>query len=492
MTGHPLEQVLSDPAIPALPAVMSKAIERSPAGADAREELIERFRLDPALTLAILGRVNSERNSGERVANVAIAVEALAGPALRAVVLGVPVGNGRSEDLDAIEFEFEPFWCRAIRASVAARQVAQVTRSLDPERASVAALLADVGMVALHQAFGDRYLQVLDIAGRDHRTLIEVERRTLRIDHAMVGAELASRARLPEAIVSAIRHHHEHRTASREERSLAAIVELANVAALAIDEPSLLTEDATVRFRRSAHAWFGIPPHESLVLLEEMRAESSHRLRIAGIGDAHDADALRRRIADARRAVGLAGPLPPPATFTRDPLTGLPDRDSFLERLDAALGIERPRGGSVAMLVASIDDLRALNLRLGVRGGDALIRAVAVRLASTLPAGCDAFRLMGGQFAILAPGLSPLETRRLADDLRRAVTSELIEVAGERAVRVTLSVGAAIDRFAPEHPGSDVAPARENLVRDALGALAAAESAGRNRTELHRDDRDAA
>jgi hypothetical protein len=55
-----------------------------------------------------------------------------------------------------------------------------------------------------------------------------------------------------------------------------------------------------------------------------------------------------------------------------------------------------------------------------------------------------------------------------------------------------LSVGAAIDRFAPEHPGADVATAREHLMRGALAALASAEAEGRNRTELFRDGRDAA
>lgn len=491
MTGHSLEHALSEPAIPALPAIVSAAIGPLPGG-EPRADLARLCGLDPALALAVLARANEDRGSDERIGSLARAFEALDGAAIRSIALSVPVALDPRPRHDQIDFEYEPFWCRAIRAATAARQVAQVTSAHDPDEAAVAALLEDIGMVALYRAFGDRYLQVLDIAGRDHRNLAEVEQRTLRIDHALVGAELASRARLPEAIVSAIRHHHRHAAAGRDERRLAAVLELASMAALAVDEASRHAEDATVRFRRSAHAWLGIPPHEALVLLEEIRAESSHRMHLAGIGVATDAEELSRRIADARRAAGLHGSLPPPSGCTRDPLTGLPDRDSFLERLDTALGLERPRGGSVAILVASVDDLRDLNLRLGVRGGDALLRAVALRLVSAIPAGLDAFRLMGGQFAVLAPGLSPVEARNLADDLRRAVTTELVDVAGERAVRVTLSVGVSIDRFAPEHPGADVTSAREQLVRSALTALAAAEATGRNRTEIVRDGREAA
>jgi GGDEF domain-containing protein len=120
------------------------------------------------------------------------------------------------------------------------------------------------------------------------------------------------------------------------------------------------------------------------------------------------------------------------------------------------------------------------------------LRAVACRLAGSLPRGAEAFRLLGGQFAILAPGFSPLEARRLADDFRRQVASEQIDIAGERAFRVTVSVGASVDRLDLEHPAAEVAVRREGLVRSALAALAAAESIGRNRTEVHRDGRDAA
>lgn len=491
MTGQSLEHALSDPAIPAIPATVAAAISTADGDADPTG-LIERCGLDPAMALAALGRVNADRGPAERIGCIRRAIGELGIGGLRKLALSLPVGVSTTADPAAIDFDFGSFHVRAIRSSVAARQVALVAATHAADEAAVAALLQDVGMVALHRAFGDRYLQVLDIAGREHGNLGEVEQRTLRIDHAMVGAELATRARLPESIVSAIRNHHQHASADRQHRRLAAIVELSSIAALALDDASIHSEDATVRFRRSAHAWLGIAPHEALVLLEEVRAESSHRLAKAGVGTNHDAEELSRRIHEARRAVGLAGPPSPAAGCTRDPLTGLPDRESFIERLDASLGFERPCGGSVAILVASVDDLRNLNLRLGVRGGDALLRAVAMRLAAAIPPGTEAFRLMGGQFAILGPGLSPLDARRLADDLRRAATVDQIEVAGERSVRVTLSVGAAIDRFAPEHPGASVATARENLVRSALSALAAAESDGRNRTELFRDGRDAA
>lgn len=491
MTGQSLDHALSGTGIPASPAAVEALLEAA-AGSGGPSGVDERCGLDPALALAMLAAVNADRPVHDRIGRLSRAAERLGAEACRAVALSVPVSSDRGDDPDSIDFDFMDFRGRAIRASVAARHVAQATGVHDPEEAGVAALLQDIGMVAMHRAFGDRYLQVLDIAGRDHRNLSEVEQRTLRIDHALVGAELASRACLPPGFVAAIRHHHRHAAAGGDERKLASVLELASIAALAVDEDGLHAEDAAARFRRFAHAWLGLAPHEGLVVLEEIRAECGSRLAMAGFGQGQDDELLVRRIADARRAAGFTGAASLTDPCTHDALTGLPDRESFLERLEAALGRDRPRGSSVAVLVASVDDLRDANLRLGVRGGDALLRAVACRLAGSLPRGAEAFRLLGGQFAILAPGFSPLEARRLADDFRRQVASEQIDIAGERAFRVTLSVGASVDRLDLEHPAAEVAVRRESLVRSALAALAAAESIGRNRTEVHRDGRDAA
>jgi len=448
---------------------------------------------DPALAAALLRAANADLRGGDRIGCLHRAAERLGVEETRRVLLSVPhEATPEAEDDDAIAFDFVTFRLRAGRASIAARHLASFV-GLPPAETATAALLQDVGMIALYRAFGDRYLQVLDIAGPDHRNLAEVEQRTLRIDHAIVAAEMAGRWRLPETTVAAIRHHHRHDGAPEPERPFAAALELATIATMALDDAGLHVEDATVRFRRAARAWFGIGPHEALVLLEEIRAESSHAERQAhGRPPLPEAE-VARRLADARRELGVVGAIEPAgAAMTRDETTGLPDRESFLERLDAALGIERRRGSSVAVLILAVDDLRELNGRLGMRGGDALLHEVAQRIATHLPPEGHAFRFVGGQFAALLPGSSPLEARSVADEIRRAVAGTLPETMGERAVRVTLSVGVALDRFGPEVPGADILPVRERILRSALAALARAEAGGRNRTELFRDEREAA
>lgn len=84
----------------------------------------------------------------------------------------------------------------------------------------------------------------------------------------------------------------------------------------------------------------------------------------------------------------------------RDPLTDLPGRALFLERLEQAL-VEAAGGGQKpALIVAALNRFDAINQVYGFEAGDALIRAVADRLIGCVPAPTVA-RFAGGEFAIL-------------------------------------------------------------------------------------------
>ncbi|HEY0000622.1 MAG TPA: EAL domain-containing protein, partial [Actinoplanes sp.] len=91
-----------------------------------------------------------------------------------------------------------------------------------------------------------------------------------------------------------------------------------------------------------------------------------------------------------------------------DPLTGLPNRTLFTQRLQAAL---RP-GRGAAVLLIDLERFKEVNDALGYRYGDQLLQQVARRLTAELPATTVA-RLGGDDFAVLLPG-------RHGDDVRTA------------------------------------------------------------------------
>jgi diguanylate cyclase (GGDEF)-like protein len=123
----------------------------------------------------------------------------------------------------------------------------------------------------------------------------------------------------------------------------------------------------------------------------------------------------------------------------RDPLTGLPNRALFLERLERALN--DPRGGSVVALFIDLDRFKAVNDSLGHRAGDDLLTAVAGRLRSSLRDTDLAARLGGDEFAVLCEDVSIDDALDLAERIADRV-AEPFEIVG-RTVYVGASVGVA-------------------------------------------------
>jgi len=153
-----------------------------------------------------------------------------------------------------------------------------------------------------------------------------------------------------------------------------------------------------------------------------------------------------------------------------DPLTGLPNRSLFNDRLDHALARAR-RGGSLALLMLDLDRFKHVNDTLGHLAGDALIREFGRRVTALVRQGDTVARLGGDEFAILLPDLV---RRQDAEELCTRIIGAVaapFEVVGNSAF-VGTSIGIVI---APE-AGLD----RVELIRKADIALYRAKDDGRD------------
>ena len=121
---------------------------------------------------------------------------------------------------------------------------------------------------------------------------------------------------------------------------------------------------------------------------------------------------------------------------THDPLTGLPNRTMFFERLEAALA----DGDPIGLCYLDLDGFKAVNDTLGHDVGDALLRTVAQRLDTGLGRHGHLVARMGGdEFVVLVVGLQLEDLERVAADAL-AVVREPVPAAG-RDVVVSASLG---------------------------------------------------
>jgi diguanylate cyclase (GGDEF)-like protein/PAS domain S-box-containing protein len=203
---------------------------------------------------------------------------------------------------------------------------------------------------------------------------------------------------------------------------------------------------------------------------EELRrahAELDERVRLRTARLAEANARLEREIAERRE---LEEQLTHQAFH--DPLSGLPNRSLFMDRLEFALTGALKRGAKVAVLLANLDGFRSVNDSLGYEAGDRLLLGVAERLEKIVGPRGTVAHFGGDQFAVLledvaSVGVAVRVARRIEEGLRSPLDLGRLE----RAVTTSIGVGLSTPQWEP--PGE--------IVRRADAAMYRAKEAGRDR-----------
>lgn len=126
-----------------------------------------------------------------------------------------------------------------------------------------------------------------------------------------------------------------------------------------------------------------------------------------------------------------------------DALTGLANRLRFDEKLEAASNAAHRRGSSIAILLIDLDRFKEVNDVYGHPAGDAYLKAIALRLTTSVRQSDLVARLGGDEFAILLSGLGhEAQAMEIADKVLDAIAEPLcLEECGRRVLNPSGSVG---------------------------------------------------
>ena len=189
---------------------------------------------------------------------------------------------------------------------------------------------------------------------------------------------------------------------------------------------------------------------------------------------------MRPAASGPRRALdpsGLAGSgYPLLHDALHDPLTGLPNRALFLDRLGRSVErVKRHPGHAFAVLVIDLDRFKLVNEGLGHAVGDLLLQQVGRRIASCLRPEDTAARLGNDEFAVLLEEvLDASDASRVAGRIQQEVRKPLDLVGHE--VFTSVSVGIAMSLTGYQGP--------EEVLRDADRAMSRAKARGRGACEV--------
>ncbi|WP_068318558.1 EAL domain-containing protein [Polycladidibacter hongkongensis] len=161
-----------------------------------------------------------------------------------------------------------------------------------------------------------------------------------------------------------------------------------------------------------------------------------------------------------------------------DNLTGLPNRELFMDRLSAAIvRLKVEKGSNFSIIMIDIDRFKQVNDSIGQAAGDSMLLTTARRLSRFLQPQDTLARLNADTFAILL--FSETEASKVAafaDELRKAIRMPV--KFGEQEIFLTGSIGAALS--------DDTIEKSSDLLRDVEIALNHAKRLGGDRLEVFR------
>jgi diguanylate cyclase (GGDEF)-like protein len=153
----------------------------------------------------------------------------------------------------------------------------------------------------------------------------------------------------------------------------------------------------------------------------------------------------------------------------QDPLTALPNRTLFIDRLRVALDRSRRTGAVTAVLFLDVDRFKEINDSLGHAAGDSVLRTLTRRLQGILRPMDTVARFGGDEFTFLFEDLSdPAEADAIASRVREAARQPIVLEGEQRQLSVSIGVATA--------SGPDATP--ESLIQEADLAMYQSKAAG--------------
>ncbi|MDQ0123662.1 diguanylate cyclase [Pseudomonas lini] len=157
-----------------------------------------------------------------------------------------------------------------------------------------------------------------------------------------------------------------------------------------------------------------------------------------------------------------------------DPLTGLPNRAAWSERLDLEISQWQQHGNSLSLAMLDLDHFKRINDNYGHLAGDKVLKIIAGVLRKRLRETDFIARFGGEEFVLLMPATGAVASAKLLEKLRAFIEACPFHFKGE-PVTITLSIGLTAFK-AGEH--SDL------VLKRADQALYRAKHAGRNQVQI--------
>ena len=385
------------------------------------------------------------------------------------------------------------YWRRALLAATSARALADAMHHPMAEEIFLAALLQDVGALALDAALPDLY-NGGDSQQRDHLAMAQHEMSRLQTDHAQIGGWLMRTWNLPERLHGAIsRSHHLDASVSAEPGQVfdRCVALSGLVADLFLNDPAkrqfaetALSAERSLGLDKLA---FGqvlgtvgamIPDTEALFETESLAAEhpdiileqAREVLMLRSLHALREINTLRAVAESSNsRALELE------EETRRDAMTGVYNRAYLDQVLTREFDNASRHKWPLSVAFADLDNFKSINDKFGHQAGDRILQATARILRGNTRESDVIARYGGEEFVVIFPATDADVARNVCERIVAAFQNTG-HVIGSDHAKVTISIGCAT------HGSQTFFACTADFVKAADQALYAAKMRGRNRS----------
>ena len=494
MNDQMLERLKNCKSLPTLPGVALQIVELCQDEDLSLSKLAKVLGQDPALCARVLNIANSGAYGLRReITSLEHAVTLLGAHSVRTIALSFSIVRGlRKSDSDGLDLS--KLWRRALISGVAARSLGQHLEVNNQEGLFLSALLQDIGVLALRQAFPQSYGQLLTESEGDHARLVELERTEWGEEHAFVSGWLAQQWNLPEIYVLSLRGSHDpdQVEVTSDLRGIVQTVAVSGPLADVWVSKDLL--QATANAKTAAKQILnmdGEDLNQILSSLTEALPEVSSLFEI-DLGDAETLNEIAERaqetlltatmdtVRHAQQAQMKATELESEnqdlkERSARDSMTGVYSRAYLEEALGREFDWANERGHSLTVVFCDIDNFKQINDTHGHQVGDQIISSVARTLKSQLRQHDVVARYGGDEFVLLLTERDTAEVGSVCRRICNAVASQPLDISladSAQFTKMTVSLG-----HATQSPQKEFKTA-ELLLHAADKALYEAKGAG--------------
>ena len=459
--------------IPTLPELALKLVKLAQQPEPDYAELAKLLSLDPSLSGRILKTANSALFGLKfRVTCIEEALPKLGLSLVRTLVLGFHLADYRVHP--RLQETLQNLWRRSLVQACAAELLGARASSSggkrnDPMKFFLAAMIQDIGSLAMLAECPAQYLEVLGECDSDAGRQLKAESETFGMQHAKVSAEIARRWGLEVDMVEAIEAHHQQlpwsnsSAIARALQAAALVVPVLENASGRQEDPELESgsdcELAALIDFLVLHYDFDEDTSRQFISDCCERLEEYSLMLTMDVGECYDSEEILRQTHSLLSEYAIASQLdmmrlqsgvggvsnsvePTVDDSHVDVMTGFYNRRFMVRKLRQWLAARQESGESIGIAFIDVDKFKSVNDTWGHAAGDEVITCVARSLAKTVREKDLKIRYGGDEFLIIVPGLAADGFSALIDRLADTPIEygEIIKQQNAEAA-VTLSIG---------------------------------------------------